>query len=402
MHTHTRKLILLSLSIVIPIAAIFAFVLLSKDTQPPDTTSSNSDDSTSAEELPPVTPPSPPTPEESIYANRISNELKLELKVGQLLVISIPHTSSREILENTIASIKPGGVILFKADIQNEQQTQELTTMLQEIAKEQGLPPLFIGVDEEGGLVERISFDPVTYYPAELGTVDNETTTKEITASIAETLRNLNINVNFAPVADIAYAPDSFMTNRSFGPSPELVSKHVTWSVEEYEKSGILSTAKHFPGHGRTPVNSHETLPVIDISKDTWLKTDALPFIAAIDSNVPFIMPGHLLYPQIDEYPVSISSVWLKDILRHELGYTGIIIADDIKMGALGDDIPQSAVSALSSGNDMIITVLDPELLETTRQRLLTHYQDPIQEEELNEKLIRILEAKFQLAEFSE
>jgi beta-glucosidase-like glycosyl hydrolase len=354
------------------------------------------------EDLTPVTPPPPPIPEETLYANRIVKELTLEQKVGQLLVISIPSSPTKEILESTIAEIKPGGIILFQPDMQNEAQTQELTAMLQEIAQEQGLPPLFIGVDEEGGTVERITFDPVTHDPAELGDLDDEAATKETTTHTAEVLNRLNLNVNFAPVADIAYSPDSLMAQRSFGSSPEQVSDHVTWSIDEYESSGILSTAKHFPGHGRTSVDSHETLPVIDISKDEWLASDALPFISAVDADVPFIMPGHLFFPQIDEHPSSISSVWLKDILRDELGYTGIIIADDIKMGALGEDIPRSAVEALTAGNDMIITVLDPELLQTTTQMILAYYRDPAHEDELNEKLMRILETKFPFADTSD
>lgn len=327
------------------------------------------------------------------------DSLTLEQKVGQLLVISIPPEATREELLALLSAVQPGGIILFGGNIHNETQTMELTSSLNEIAEELGIPPLFIAVDEEGGTVERIPFDPVPYSAAELGTINDERTTRDTASRTAQVLHNLGINTNFAPVADVAYSQDSMMAQRSFGSTPELVSQHVSWTIDEYLKHNIRCTAKHFPGHGRTSTDSHDTLPVIDISKDEWLATDAVPFTSAIASNVTFIMSGHLLYPQIDPYPASISDVWLIDILRNELNFTGIIISDDIKMGAAGSDVPQTAVNALTAGNDMVIAALDQETTLATYETLIARYSDPAFEDGLEGKLLRILSVKLRLSD---
>lgn len=313
--------------------------------------------------------------------------MSIEEKNGQRFIISIEgtHLDSKNILR--LNQVKPGGVILFSSNVSSEKQTQELTSDLQEWASKNNLPPLIICIDEEGGIVERLEFDPVKHSAAELGKIDKEEITRETARETAQKLKKLGINTNLAPVADIAYSSNSIMNQRSFGNTPKKLSKHIKWTVEEYNDQQVLSTLKHFPGHGRTFQDSHEELPHINISKQTWEETDAKPFIAGIDKEVPIILTGHLVYPQITSDVTSQSEVWNNNILRKELGFEGLIISDDIKMKGAGEDINKSAQLSLNNGVDMVIVALeDYSELE---------FKNFEKEESQNESVKRILMVKF-------
>lgn len=307
--------------------------------------------------------------EKYVYANEYLAKLDFSEQVGQRLIISIPGTSLDESTEELLSMVKPGGIILFSSNIQSEDQVIQLTEDLQKWASDNHLPPFFIGVDEEGGVVERIWFSPVEKAQPELGSINDEVTTRENAEKTAATLKKLGINMNFAPVADIAYSGDSVMLERSFGSDANLVANHTSWIINEFEKNGIAAVAKHFPGHGRTPVDSHNQLPSVNVTKEEWLKSDGFPFIKAVDGGGDFIMSGHLIYPAISPDITSQSSTWLNEILRNDLGFDGVVISDDIKMGAAGNEFSATAIQCLSNGNDMIIVVLNKEdLLEVVNQ----------------------------------
>lgn len=354
-----------------------------------------------------------------LYAHQTIESMDLNEKTGQTLFISISGTTLTEQTQNLLRQVKPGGIILFAPNIHTEEQTKKLTTDLQEYMKERGLPPLFIAVDEEGGVVERISFAPVKHTQPQLGKLDEEAITRQTTVATSQILSNLGINTNFAPVSDIAFSDKSIMAERSFGNTPALVSKHVEFEVEEYDKAGIFSTVKHFPGHGRTPADSHQILPVIDLSKTDWDQNERIPFETAIDVNVPFIMVGHLIYPQIDSEMTSTSSKWITEILRGEIGYQGLIIADDVKMGAVGIGISgtgtgtartddylldtgcsHSATTSkmLDAGNNMVIAVLDQDSLISLAGDIKERYGEKETGEVLSERVLRVLVVKYGVA----
>jgi beta-N-acetylhexosaminidase len=205
--------------------------------------------------------------------------------------------------------------------------------------------------------------------------MDQEEFTKELTRDILNDLISLGVNVNFAPVVDIAYLPNSIMKPRSFGSTPEIVKKHLLWELSVYqEKPDLLPTLKHFPGHGRTTTDSHEIVPEIQVGLEKWRQTDAVPFEAAIEENVAMIMVGHIRYPQIDSEIATDSKVWLEEILRGEMGYDGLIVADDIKMGAVEKDPAQAAVSFLDAGNDLIIVAHEYDEISLVHEKLKREY----------------------------
>jgi beta-N-acetylhexosaminidase len=154
-----------------------------------------------------------------------------------------------------------------------------------------------------------------------------------------EFLTSYGFDINFAPVADIAYAANSSMVYRSFGKDPHEVARKVAAIVSGSRNGRIAGAVKHFPGHGRAAEDSHFTLPKIDISYSDWIKSDALPFKYAIDQRVEMVMIGHLLFPQWDNQPASISKAAV-NVLRSKLGFKGVIVTDDLGMGALAGRDP--------------------------------------------------------------
>jgi beta-N-acetylhexosaminidase len=228
-----------------------------------------------------------------------------------------------------LRELRPGGVILVGANFGTPDEVRALVAAIHATNPE--LPPL-VALDQEGGLVSRIADDP-----APDAMTMGELPLEEITAlarARAERLASYGCDVNFAPVADVAFAPDSLMTGRAFGSSPQSVAADVTAYLEGTAGTGVLHCVKHFPGHGRVNVDSHEALPRLDVAADVWWAEDALPFRAAVDADVPMVMLGHLVMPAWDELPASLSPTAVR-VLRDDLGFAGVVVSDDLGMGAL-------------------------------------------------------------------
>jgi beta-N-acetylhexosaminidase len=217
------------------------------------------------------------------------------------------------------------------------------------------LPPL-VALDQEGGLVSRIADDPApaaltmgALPPAEIAA---------LARARAETLASYGFDVNFAPVADVAFAADSFMAGRAFGPTPEAVAEDVAAYVAGVEGTGVAHCVKHFPGHGRVAIDSHEALPRLDVAPAVWWNEDALPFRFAVDAGVPMVMLGHLAMPAWDDLPASLSSGAVR-VLRDDLGFGGVIVSDDLGMGALAAWQPFEIVDlAVAAGVDLLVYVI--------------------------------------------
>jgi beta-N-acetylhexosaminidase len=239
-----------------------------------------------------------------------------------------------------------GGVVLF-AD--NVERVGELTA---ELRRENGV---VIAIDEEGGDVTRLEAAEGSSYPGNLalGVVDDTDLTERVAASIAAELAGAGVTMNLAPVADVNSNPQNPVIGvRSFGSDPELVARHVAAFVRGTQSVGVAACAKHFPGHGDTAVDSHLDLPVVQGDVDTAL----VPFRAAIDAGVQTVMTGHLVVPELDEAPATLSRRILGDLLRGELGFTGLVLSDALEMGAIARqvDIPEAAVQALEAGVDAL------------------------------------------------
>ncbi len=320
------------------------------------------------------------------------SEMTFNEKIGQLFMLSVDQNFN----ENTNSLIRDyhiGGVILLGYNITSKTNVKQFITKINSISN----TPLLIATDQEGGMVARVPWDQAwKISQPHIGNVNREDFAYEVGEEHSKALKNLNINMNLAPVLDIAFTNKSVMANRSLGANPEKVSLLGTSIIKAHQDNGIIPTAKHFPGIGRTEDDSHIKLPIIDISKTTLIKQEIQPFSYAIKNNIDVIMSGHVLYPQIDpKYPASLSKTIITNILREELKYKGIVITDDIHMKSL-NNYNEKSIKAFEAGNDIILIV------DNYQSKVNEIYEfkeavknNRISQERIDESVKRILKLKY-------
>ena len=247
------------------------------------------------------------------------------------------------------------GVCIFGGNIESRAQLRELTGAIRDAN-----PRALIAIDEEGGDVTRLYYDQGSPYPgnALLGRIDDVDYTEAVARTVGWELRRAGVNLDFAPDVDVNSNPDNPVIGvRSFGATAELVARHSAAWVRGLESTAVAASAKHFPGHGDTAQDSHLALPVIDASLNQLRSRELLPFASSIEAGARTIMTSHILLPQVDPSgPATFSTVILGDVLRGELGFTGVIVSDALDMaGASGEiGIPQAAVRAIAAGCDLL------------------------------------------------
>jgi beta-N-acetylhexosaminidase len=248
-----------------------------------------------------------------------------------------------------------GGVCIFGENIESFEQLRALTDVIRAAN-----PDALIAIDEEGGDVTRLYFDVGSPYPgnALLGRIDDPGFTFEVAATVGAQLRRVGVNLDFAPDVDINSNPDNPVIGvRSFGTDPQRVAEHSDAWVRGLQSAGVAASAKHFPGHGDTALDSHLSLPVVDVPLDVLRERELVPFRAAIAAGTRTIMSSHILLPQLDaENPATFSHRILGTLLREELGFDGVIVSDALDMvgasGAIG--IPAAAARAIEAGCDLL------------------------------------------------
>ncbi len=254
---------------------------------------------------------------------------------GQRLMVGFDGYDLTPDLKFYIETLKVGGIILFSRNITSPRQLKKLCSSVQYCAESCGQPPLFISIDQEGGVVARLK-EPFTRFPGNpmMQGIEDAVKFGEITSS---ELNQTGINMNMAPVMDVApKGYKSIMADRMFGYDPEWVSKLGGAVIESLQKGGVMAVAKHFPGIGRTTLDSHLDLPVSDLTLRDLENFDISPFKTAVEKNVIGIMLSHIRYAKIDKvWPASLSSVIARDMLRNDLGFQGLVITDDLDMGAI-------------------------------------------------------------------
>ncbi|WP_089349824.1 glycoside hydrolase family 3 protein [Pseudoalteromonas espejiana] len=330
--------------------------------------------------------------------------LSLEQQIGQKLILDLryfcqqgtakqcrtPVTSLPDELAAAITKHNIGGVILFSENTQSIEQTINLNSQLQQAAsKSSSKLPLFISIDQEGGRVARLPRDIATSFTGNMsiGATYKKHGTKYATQTatvIAKELKSLGINVNYAPTVDVNMNPDNPVINvRSFGENPALVSKLGAAQVAGYENNGVITSLKHFPGHGDTNVDSHTGLPQVNHSKEEIYQQDLAPFKHIIATQNPgMIMTAHIQYPQLDSStfvsvdgksmikPATMSRTIITDILRGELNYQGVVVTDALDMAGISHFFTptQAVINTFSAGVDlalMPIEIRTPDNLAT-------------------------------------
>ncbi len=329
--------------------------------------------------------------------------MTLEQKVGQVFMLGFEGTSLNESNRALINGLHLGGVTLFARNIDNATQLAQLDHNLQTIADP---VPLFISVDQEGGLVVRVT-DGATIFPGNMavGATGDPQLAKQVAQASATELLAMGVNMDLAPVVDVNTNPLTPVIGvRSFGSNVDLVDQMAAQAVDGIQSMGVSAVAKHFPGHGDTSVDSHRDLPVVPYPLERLESLEFKPFQAAMKAGVDGVMTAHLYLPQIEprqDLPATLSHRVLTDILRDQLGYQGLILTDALDMEAIKKDrgAAEAAVDAFEAGADMLliagINSDDRMHLGDGPPALLAAVQSGrISEQRLNQSVLRILEAK--------
>ncbi|ASU85460.1 glycosyl hydrolase [Nocardiopsis gilva YIM 90087] len=330
-------------------------------------------------------------------AEDLLSDMELKDKVGQLLVLTVSGTTP-EVDSQAIEDYRPGGFIYFPENLESAGQIAALSNGLQERAADTGAGvPLFLGIDQEQGLVARLPIGARFPDAMAVGATGDPDQARTLARTTADELAALGINLDYAPVADVnSQADNPVIGVRSFGSDPDSVSEMAVAEAEAFQKSGVVPVAKHFPGHGDTDVDSHTGLPTIDKSREDWEKTDLPPFRAAVDAGVDAIMTAHVVMPQLDDSgaPATLSRDIIGGILRDELGYDGVVTTDALNMEGVrqAHDDGENAVRAILAGADQLLMPPDPKAAVSAVTDAVK--EGRISEERLDESVLRILKLK--------
>jgi beta-N-acetylhexosaminidase len=341
------------------------------------------------------------------------NNLTLDQKIGQLFMVAAvadeeiakdamqrkSYRMDKEYIEELIAQYHIGGVIyLGKSDVKKQIARTEHFQSISAI-------PLLIGQDLEPGRVGTSRLEAMRCFAnnKSLGEYNNTTITYETASAIGQLCKVLGVHINFAPVADVNNNPNNPVINdRAFGDKPELVTQHSIAFAQGLHNSGIIACAKHFPGHGDTDVDSHKDLPLITHNKKRLHAIELYPFKKLIAAGISTIMIGHIEIPAFEDQknvPASVSRNIVTNLLREELGFTGLIITDGLDMAGITKYYSngQAELQALLAGNDILLGPIDvPAAVAAIKQALADKL---ITEQEIDAHVERIINIKNRLQE---
>lgn len=350
----------------------------------------------------PFTSKAEPVTYESVAQSELSPEEKVDKlvanmtdadKVGQLLMIGIHGKTLNDDAKFMLNEYRVGGIILFDRNMESKDQVKSLITDINKTGKSAGLTPLFIGIDQEGGAVARMEDQLIKVPPAEeLGKEPIEQAVSLAKQSGTE-LKDLGFNINFAPIADLGLT-----YGRSFSTNPDDVVRYASAVGKAYDEAGLWYSYKHFPGIGKTDVDLHADTSVVPVSKETLLNEDTKVFVDLIKQSKPntyAIMVSHAMYPQIDaDHPSSLSKAIITDWLRKDMGYNGVVVTDDMDMGALAKHYTfgDMAVQSILAGSDILLVCHEYEHMQEAYNGLMKAVKDGrISKERLDESVKRIL-----------
>ena len=286
-------------------------------------------------------------------------ELSLEEKIGQMLIIGMDTNYITDRIKNMIQKYKIGGIILYRKNFKSYDSMVKLINELKELNKNNKIP-MFIAIDQEGGRVNRMPKElknlPAANKVANKKAIELVKTTAQITAKI---LYESGFNMNFAPVMDIKrFSENHVVGDRAFGENKDDVSKYAIEYMKQLQQNNIISVIKHFPGHGATKKDSHFSLPIINKKISELQNDDMIPFKNAIDEGADAILIGHLVIKNVTGiYPASLSRKFIYKYLRKGYRYNKVIVTDDLKMRAIRLIYgPRFAFKkAFEAGNDIIV-----------------------------------------------
>lgn len=350
----------------------------------------------------PFTSKAEPVTYESVAQSELSPEEKVDKlvanmsdadKVGQLLMIGIHGKTLNDDAKFMLNEYRVGGIILFDRNMESKDQVKSLITDINKTGKSAGLTPLFIGIDQEGGAVARMEDQLIKVPPAEEVGKESVEQAASLAKQVGTELKDLGFNINFAPVADLGLT-----YGRSFSTNPDEVVRYASAIGKAYEEAGLWYSYKHFPGIGKTDVDLHADTSVVPVPKETLLNEDTKVFVDLIKQSKPntyAIMVSHAMYPQIDpDHPSSLSKAIITDWLRKDMGYNGVVVTDDMDMGALAKHYTfgDMAVQSILAGSDILLVCHEYEHMQEAYNGLMKAVKDGrISKERLDESVKRIL-----------
>ncbi|WML33952.1 beta-N-acetylhexosaminidase [Clostridium sp. OS1-26] len=287
------------------------------------------------------------------------NAMTLDEKIGQMLMVGVDGYTLDSNSRKMIEEYKVGGFIILGQNVQSTNQLLNLVNSLK-AANLKNKIPIFVSVDEEGGRVDRMPQE-LRRYPTnrEVGQINNSNLSYSIGNVMAEELKSFGFNMNFAPVLDINSNPNnSVIGNRSFGSTSKIVGKLGVETMKGLQSGNVISVVKHFPGHGDTSVDSHIELPTVSNDLNRLKNFEFIPFDEAIKNKADAVMVSHILLSKIDSSnPASFSKAVITDILRKQLNFNGVVITDDMAMGAIvkNYNIGEVSVKSVEAGSDIIL-----------------------------------------------
>ncbi|SFF83086.1 beta-N-acetylhexosaminidase [Halobacillus alkaliphilus] len=323
----------------------------------------------------------------------------IEQKVSQTLYIGIEGLTLSNQEKEMISQAQVGGVILLGRNVENAPQLKNLVDSIRQ-ANANNPTPLFLGIDEEGGRVSRIPDSAIMNLPAskKIGNTMDPQLARKTGRLLAEKVKAFGFNMNFSPVLDVVNNPNNqVIGDRSFGETPELVRKMGIPAMQAIQSARVIPVVKHFPGHGNTSVDSHYDLPVVDQSIEDLQDFEWIPFQTAVEQGADAIMTAHILFPELDEkYPATLSKTIITDVLREQLDFNGLVITDDMAMGAISNNYgtSEAAVLSIEAGADMVL-LTDTSQFQSVKDSLTKAVRDgQIPESQLNTSVTRILQKK--------
>lgn len=350
----------------------------------------------------PFTSKAEPVTYESVVQSELSPEEKVDKlvanmsdadKVGQLLMIGIHGKTLNDDAKFMLNEYRVGGIILFDRNMESKDQVKSLITDINKTGKSAGLTPLFIGIDQEGGAVARMEDQLIKVPPAEEVGKESVEQAASLAKQVGTELKDLGFNINFAPVADLGLT-----YGRSFSTNPDEVVRYASAVGKAYEEAELWYSYKHFPGIGKTDVDLHADTSVVPVPKETLLNEDTKVFVDLIKQSKPntyAIMVSHAMYPQIDpDHPSSLSKAIITDWLRKDMGYNGVVVTDDMDMGALAKHYTfgDMAVQSILAGSDILLVCHEYEHMQEAYNGLMKAVKDGrISKERLDESVKRIL-----------
>jgi beta-N-acetylhexosaminidase len=367
----------------------------------PSDAPTSTDSPSSAPATPSVSSPEPaespivePDPTQAILTS-----MTLEQKIGQMLLVGIDGTEMDKEMNRLITEQHVGGIILYKNNFSDLEGSVRLVNELKK-ANEGNPAPLFMSVDQEGGKVSRLPKD-FTAIPdaAKVGKTGDPRLAEEMGALLAAEMKAMGFNVDFAPVLDINSNPKNpVIGSRSFGNRADVVTSMGVAVMKGLQQNGTIAVVKHFPGHGDTSVDSHLDLPVVRKTTEQLQAMEWLPFQTAIENGADAVMVAHILFPLIDpDAPASFSSIIIGDQLRGALGFEGVVITDDMTMGAIADHygIEDAALKSVEAGTDILLVAHGYDTGKQVYDRLLQAVREGrVSEGRIDESVRRILALK--------